>query len=439
MLDFESRMTSFARCAVALAIVIAAVIGTAVPAVPFAVLAHEAIIDNAWNEAIRDLVVRRFPHVSEQELKDAYAYAHGGSMIQDMGYYPFGKELFSDLTHLVRSGDFIGALIAEAQDPKELAFALGAVAHYAADTTGHPRATNASVPVMYPKLREKYGDWVPYEKDPTAHLQTEFSFDVLQVAKAGYDTKQYYDFLGFKVANGVLERAFLKTYGIPIEDIFDDLEVAITTYRFAVSEIIPEATKLAWAAKSDEIEHRTPGITEAQFVFEFSRGDFERLWGTDYQRPGFFRRVIGIVIRFLPKFGPLKAFSYKPPTPEVEEMFFTAFAATEDTYRYLLDRYRRDALSLPNRNFDTGTPVRAGEYRTTDDTYAQLVLLLAKRDPATVDCAVRADVLAFYGDGDAPIATKRDSDEWAEVSAALDRLRAAGGGRCGADDARRAP
>ena len=82
-----------------------------------------------------------------------------------MGYYPFGSKFFSDLVHYVRSGDFVVNLIGEAQNLNEYAFALGALAHYAADTQGHAIAVNRSVPIEYPKLARKYGKVVTYEDD----------------------------------------------------------------------------------------------------------------------------------------------------------------------------------------------------------------------------------------------------------------------------------
>src|ERR1700723_3740883 len=118
----------------------------------FSVLTHEAIIDSAWKDSIRPLLLQRFPNATKEELKDAHAYAYGGSIIQDMGYYPFGSHLFSDLTHYVRSGDFVLALLDESHDINEYAFALGALAHYASDNNGHPLATNPSVAILYPKL-----------------------------------------------------------------------------------------------------------------------------------------------------------------------------------------------------------------------------------------------------------------------------------------------
>ena len=130
-----------------------------------------------------------------------------------MGYYPFGSKFFSDLVHYVRSGDFVLALLKDAQtsaDINDYAFALGALAHYAADNLGHPVAINRTVPLVYPKLRAKFGPEVTYEDNPAAHLKTEFGFDVIEVARGQYANEAYHDFIGFQVAKPLLERALLK-------------------------------------------------------------------------------------------------------------------------------------------------------------------------------------------------------------------------------------
>ena len=128
------------------------------PAGAYAVLSHEALVDAAWDPAILPRLRERFAGVSEDQLKRARAFAYGGCVIQDMGYYPYGNRLFTDLTHYVRTGAFVSTLVAEASDLDELAFALGAVAHYAGDGNGHPIGTNRAVPLAYPRLRRKYGD-----------------------------------------------------------------------------------------------------------------------------------------------------------------------------------------------------------------------------------------------------------------------------------------
>ena len=161
----------------------------------YSVLSHEAIIDAAWKDGIEPLLLSRFPSATPDQLLQAHAYAYGGAIIQDMGYYPFGSQFFSDLTHYVRSGDFVLALIAESRDLNEYAFALGALAHYAADTEGHRLATNLSVPLMYPKLAKKYGPVITYDQKPSAHSQVEFGFDVDQVAEGNYAPHAYHEFI----------------------------------------------------------------------------------------------------------------------------------------------------------------------------------------------------------------------------------------------------
>jgi hypothetical protein len=186
----------------------------------YSVLTHEAIIDAAWKESIMPVLLKRFPNATPEELLRAHAYAYGGAIIQDMGYYPFGNSFFSDLTHYVRTGDFVLALIEESRDLNEYAFALGALAHYAADTSGHPIATNRAVAMMYPQLAKKYGPVVTYEEKPSAHMKVEFGFDVDQVAKGNYAPKAYHDFIGFEVSKPVLERAFAKILSRYVEHLF---------------------------------------------------------------------------------------------------------------------------------------------------------------------------------------------------------------------------
>src|SRR5579864_1014468 len=189
----------------------------------YSVLTHEEIVDLLWADQIKPLLLKKYPGTTEDQLTKAHGYAYGGCLIQDMGYYPFGNRFFSDLVHYVRSGDFVVALMHESQDVNEYAFALGALAHYAADLTGHP-VVNAAVPIEFPKLRAKYGNTVTFADDPKAHIRTEFGFDVVQVAKQRYSPDSYRNFIGFEVAKPVLERAFLKTYGIELKDVFRSLD-----------------------------------------------------------------------------------------------------------------------------------------------------------------------------------------------------------------------
>jgi hypothetical protein len=390
----------------------------------YSVLTHQAIIDSSWEDSIKPLVLKRFPGATAEQLKEAHAYSYGGAIIQDMGYYPFGSKFFSDLTHYVRSGDFIEALMAESQDINEYAFALGALAHYAADNNGHPLAVNKAVPVVYPKLRARYGEEVTYAEDPSAHMKTEFGFDVLQVARGRYAPESYHDFIGFKVSKDVLGRAFKKTYGLELKDVFKSVDLAIGSFRLAVSTIIPEATKVAWETKKDEIEKLTPGIAREKFVYNLSRAGYEKEWGKEYERPGVFAKTMAFLFRIVPKVGPFKAVAFKPPTPETERMFQDSFNATLDRYRALLARAKDAQVDLQNRDFDTGQVTRAGEYRLADKTYAEWLDKLEDDNFKTVTPEQRANLLAFYGDLSAPIATKRNKGEWREVLQDLDKLKA---------------
>ena len=167
----------------ALALALSFFLGWPEPAAAYSVLTHEAIIDSAWKTDIRPLLLKRFPNATREQLKEAHGYAYGGAIIQDLGYYPHGNHFFSELTHYVRSGDFILALLRDSKDLNDYAFALGALAHYPSDNDGHRIATNRAVPILYAKLQRRYGDRVTYEENPLAHIKTEFGFDVLEVAR----------------------------------------------------------------------------------------------------------------------------------------------------------------------------------------------------------------------------------------------------------------
>ncbi len=389
----------------------------------YGVLTHEAIIDTAWDRDIKPLLLQRYPQSTPDELLKAHANAYGGCIIQDMGYYPFGSIFFSDLLHYVRTGDFVGNLIREAQTLNELAFALGALAHYAADLQGHSVAVNRSVPLQYPKLAKKYGNVVTYADDKTSHLRVEFSFDVSQVARGNYAPPAYHDFIGFQVEQGVLERAFRDTYAMELKDVFGDLDLALGTYRRAVGAVIPALTRVAWNLKKDELAKATPGVSKRKFVYNLSRASYRKQWSEKYQEPGIGTRILSFIIRIVPKVGPLKALSFQPPTSKTAALFETSFDRTLDEYRRLLADESAHRLALEDRDFDTGQPTRPCEYRLADDTYAKLARRLAGMDAAAIDAALLENVLDFYRDLELPYATKKSPKDWSQTVAALGNLR----------------
>src|ERR1700732_2529632 len=232
----------------------------------YSILTHEQVVDIVWKDQIQPLIKVRFPSVTEEDFRKAHAFAYGGSLVQDMGYYPFGSKYFSDLTHYVRSGDFIEYLLSESSDVNEYAFALGALAHYSADNQGHP-TINQAVGLEFPKLRKKYGNEVTYADNPKAHIRTEFGFDVTQVAKNRYTSDRYHDFIGFEIAKPVLERAFQDTYNIPLTDVVTKEDLAFGTFRRAISQIIPEMTRVALLTRRPEIVKETPNFREREFRY----------------------------------------------------------------------------------------------------------------------------------------------------------------------------
>jgi hypothetical protein len=386
----------------------------------YSVLTHEAIIDAAWGDSIRPLLLRRFPDATRDELRTAHAYAYGGAIIQDMGYYPFGSHFFSDLTHYVRSGDFVEALLAEATSLDEYAFALGSLAHYAADNAGHPIGTNRGVAIMFPKLGTKFGRSVTYAQDPVAHLKVEFSFDVEEVAEGHYAPEAYHDFIGFEVAKPLLERAFAKTYSLEMKSVFFDEDLALGTYRHTVYSLLPSMSKIAWQLKKDEINKAEPSVTRRTFIYNVSHSSYHKRWAERSREPGFGARFWAFILRLVPKIGPFKALAFTPPTPAVQNMFMHSFNNTLDRYRCFLAQHKEGSLRLPNENFDTGEPIKPGAYPLADHAYAKLV---DKVHGKAISDELRANILAFYADLNAPLATRRDAKNWAKLLQELDSLK----------------
>jgi len=391
----------------------------------YAVLAHEAIIDSAWDTNLRPLLLERFPSATAEELKEAHGYAYGGAIIQDMGYYPHGNKLFSDLTHYVRSGDFILALLRDSKDLDGYAFALGALSHYAADNDGHLIGVNRAVPILYPNLKKKYGEVVTYEENPLAHVKTEFGFDVLEVAQGRYAPESYHDFIGFAVSVPLLEQAFQETYGLDLKSVLSDEDKVLGSYRHDVSQLLPKATRIAWSLKKDDIMKDQPGMTKRKFLYNLSRASYQKNWGNKYQPPTFWENFLAFVARIAPKIGPLKLLQLRTPTPETERMFEASFNATMDRYRKLLGQVGAGQLDLPNDNFDTGGETRAGKYGLNDEAHAELLDALAKQNFSGASPELRAELLEFYGDPDAPYATKRKPKVWIKVQAEIEQLRKA--------------
>jgi hypothetical protein len=399
------------------------------PAQAYSVLSHQASIDSCWTPYIKPTLERRFPGGTPDELRTAKAYAYGGSIMQDMGYYPFGSHLFTDLAHYVRSGDFVENLLREAKDRNEYAFALGALAHYAADIYGHEVGINKSVPLLFPELKKKYGPVVTYEQDPTAHGRTEFAFDVTQLAAGRYRSQAYHDFIGFKVSEDLLERAFAQTYGLEMKQIVMSMGLAIGSYRFAVRNLIPLASRAAWRANRHELRKVNRRIRRRDYIYKQSKEKFEQEYGANYERPKFGARIVAGIIDILPKKGKLKSLKFIAPTPEAQRIFSQSFHETIVSYAQLLSKQNGtigQATRLPNVDFDTGHNTKIGEYPLADRTYGEWVRELAKNDFKEVTPTMRQDILAFFsGAPKGPLdEEEKEQKKRQETLQALERLRA---------------
>jgi hypothetical protein len=395
------------------------------PVAAYSVLAHETVVDSAWDDVLVPLLRQRFPNTTTADLQRARAFAYGGSVIQDLGYYPFGNKLFTDLVHYVRSGDFVEALLREARTVDDLAFALGAVAHYASDNIGHPVAVNKSVPMIYPKLRAKYGDEVIYGEDPKRHVMVEFAFDVVQTATGAYLPDAHREHIGFELSLPVLERAFSATYGLGFKELFGDTDLAIGTFRYAVSQLIPEMTRVAWKHKQDEIRKLAPAVQQNAFIYAFTRRDYEQAYGTKYRSPGVFARFLGLVARVLPKIGPLSTMRFTVPTPEAQLLYAESFRETRTRYRALLADSRDGRVQLPNTDFDVGRAPRWGDNVVADRAYVALLEKLAERNFTPTPPELRRTLVQFFSKVDASQPDKRLRKKVGAIRTLVARLNSA--------------
>lgn len=388
----------------------------------YSVLTHEEIVDLLWASEIRPLLLERFPGLTEDQIRVAHAYAYGGAVIQDLGYYPFGNAEFSNLVHYVRSGDFVRELLLESQDADEYAFALGALSHYVSDIAGHP-AVNQAVALEYPKLRAKYGNSVRYAQDRSAHLKIEFGFDTLQVAKNRYASQRYHDFIGFQVSKPLLERVFPVVYGVDLKDVLTHEDIAVGSYRYSVSHIIPQMTRVALQTHKKELIHETPNFSKREFLYHLSRSEYETKWGKDYVKPGVGTRILSTFLRFMPKVGPFKAMAFNAPTPKTEDLYFKSINETVTQYKALLEQLRTGTPLLVNFDLDTGQGTKAAEYSLADATYAKLLNRLSDHQFDHTSPELRANILDFYSDLSLPIDTKSDPGHWRGMLVSLDELK----------------
>jgi hypothetical protein len=389
----------------------------------YSVLTHEALIDASWDKNIKPLLKLKYPQATDEDIKKAHAYAYGGCLMADMGYFPFGSIYFTNLSHYVRSGDFVENLLSESKNINEYAFALGSLSHYMADKYGHSIATNRAVPLIYPKIAKKFGPVATYEDDHTSHSRVELSFDVLETARENYAPQAYHDFIGFEVAKPVLERAFLKTYGQDINTVFGDLDLAISTYRWSVKSLMPTVTRAAWVLRNNDIKKLNPSANSHSFRYKMKKKDYIKEFGTSRRKPNFKEQVLAFVIRILPKVGPLKALRFKDPGSAGEKLFIQSFDTVLVHFSNALTTLHSGKIELPDMNYDTGNPTNLGEYKLADKTYAELLENLKESKYKNLTDPLKKNILSFYHNIDTAVLSAKNQKNWKETYTNLQAIK----------------
>lgn len=388
----------------------------------YSVQTHEQLIDLTWKESIRPLLLKRFPNMTEAQLHEAHAYAYGGCAIQDLGYYPFGKPFFSDLTHYVRPGDFVLSLIRNSKTPDELAFAIGALSHYIGDTIGHSEAINEAVAIEFPKLEKKYGPIVTYDQGEHAHVRTEFAFDVNEISKHRFAPSAYLKHVGLEVPGPLLRRAFFQTYGLDLPKIVGHQRPVVRGYRFAIRRFLP---RIAYA---EVILHRhsfpddTPGPDFDRLTKDLAQSDFENGWDQYRKKAGIGTYMLAGVIYILPRIGPLSDAAIRVPSPHTQDLYVKSLNNSTAALRHALANFDTITTFVPNRDLDTGAPVRPGAYRLTDETYARLLAVVTHNQSQPVPSGLKRNITNYYANPAAPICTKKNPQKWARVQAELQLL-----------------
>ena len=370
-----------------------------VNSIAYSVLTHEELIDLAWNGSIRPLLLARFPGATEAELREAHAYAYGGCAIQDMGYYPFGKQFFSNLTHYVRSGDFIAWLFQNAHTIDEYAFAIGALSHYLGDSIGHSRAINPATAVEFPKLKREFGPTVSYDESPHGHIRTEFAFDVGELADEAFAPPAYLRFIGFEVPRKFLEQAFINIYGFDIHEVLGQAHPALRSYRTSVRSFIPAFAEAEVVLHRHQFPPHPDDDAYRTFAARVARTNFERRWKKTYRGPGFKAHLLAILVFVIPKIGAASDLAIKIPNAETEGWYLSSVNRTVDVFHEMLDKLAADVnapIALANIDLDTGDRVRRGDYALADETYAQLLARITSRPDRIVPEDLKRNLTEYF-------------------------------------------
>lgn len=387
----------------------------------YSVFTHEELIDLAWNGSIRPLLIERFPGATEDQLRNAHAYAYGGSLIQDMGYYPFGKPFFSNLSHYLRTGDFVVWLLSNAHTIDEYAFAIGALSHYLGDSLGHSEAINLATGVEFPKLKRKFGDRVTYGESPHSHIRTEFAFDIGELTDTAFAPPAYLRFIGFKVPKKFLEKAFIHVYGFDIHEVLGRARPALRSYGSSVRRFIPAFAEAEVVLHRHQFPPHPDDEAYRIFAERVARTNYERRWKHTYKQPGFKAHLLAFVVLIIPKIGAASDLAIKIPNPETQESYLRSVNNTVDVFHETLRKLRDESnvpVTLANIDLDTGNRVKLGDYPLADRTYARLLQRLTSKPKRSIPEGVRRNILEYYAE-----ASRMGTDPLVAVSERLMTLR----------------
>jgi Zinc dependent phospholipase C len=412
------RRSTFLKTIAVLALVFAAT-----PSIPYSIQTHEELIDLAWKQSIRPLLLTQYPGLTDDQLEVAHAYAYGGCAIQDFGYYPFGNKFFSDLTHYVRSGDFVLSLLRNAKTPNELAFAIGSLSHYIGDTIGHSSAINLSVPVEFPKLEKRYGASVNYAQNPHAHVQTEFAFDINQLSKRRFAPSAYVKYVGLDVPRGLLAKSFFETYGLKLPDVIGTRQTSIRVYRFAARSFLPDIARAETILHKKDFPTDLPSPDLDIMVKDLTQASADNNWEKYRKHPGVRSHLFAGFIFILPKVGVFKLLAIRGPNQQTEDLYIKSVNHSIKSLRLVLNHFDTIQNYLPNRDLDTGFKVKPGGYILTDYTYAKLLAMLTAHPDQPIPAQVKHDLIDYYADPQSPIVTKNNPAQWAVVQANLKTLQ----------------
>jgi len=396
----------------------------------YSVLTHEELIDLAWNSSIRPLLLAKYPGATDKQLKDAHAYAYGGSAVQDMGYYPFGKRFFSNLTHYVRSGDFVMWMLRNARTIDEYAFAIGALSHYLGDSIGHSEAINPATAVEFPKLEKKYGDKVTYGESPHGHIRTEFAFDVDELRDAAFAPPAYLEFIGFKVPRRFLERAFVAIYGFEIHEVLGKApRPALRSYRTSVRSFIPAFAEAEVVLHGNAFPPHPDDEAYRIFSERVAQTNYERHWKHAHKGPGVKAHLLAVLVFLVPKVGGASDLAIKIPNNQTQEWYLQSVNHSVDVFRdtlhKALEEGKNDPVALANVDLDTGKQTKAGDYPLADEAYAQLLGRLTSKPNRTINESLKQHVLNYY---EAVGMSGDDSGEISSRLATLEKMKVKGSG-----------